>query len=122
MSGYLISFIVYTTAMVGVIFLALFVYKKVAAGYGSSSNSKFLNVEDCISLAPRKNLYVIRAGKERFLVASDAERTSLISKLDENSFARRSQIQSAVDDLPAIVDFPKKEKETTVFQNIVNRI
>lgn len=97
-------------------------YKKVAAGYGSSSNSKFLNVEDCISLAPRKNLYVIRAGKERFLVASDAERTSLISKLDENSFARRSQIQSAVDDLPAIVDFPKKEKETTVFQNIVNRI
>lgn len=89
MSGYLISFIVYTTAMVGVIFLALFVYKKVAAGYGSSSNSKFLNVEDCISLAPRKNLYVIRAGKERFLVASDAERTSLISKLDENSFARQ---------------------------------
>ena len=28
MSGYLLNFIVYTAAMVGVIFLAVFVYKK----------------------------------------------------------------------------------------------
>lgn len=122
MSGYLINFVVYTAAMVGLIFFALFVYKKTSAGFGASSKSKFLNVEDCISLAPRKNLYVIRAGKERFLVASDVDRTSLISKLDENSsIPRHIEQKSSVDDLPTIVDFPKK-KETTVFQNIVNRI
>ncbi len=122
MSGYLINFIVYTTAMVGLIFLALFVYKKTAAGFGTSSKSKFLNVEDCISLAPRKNLYVIRAGKERFLVASDVDRTSLISKLDDNSSLQKIvDKKSSVDDLPTIVDFPKK-RETTVFQNIINRI
>ena len=122
MSGYLVSFIVYTTAMVGVIFLALFVYKKVSEGYNSTCKSKFLNVEESISLSPRKNLYVIRAGKERFLIASDMERTTLISKLDENASVRRKEIQATVDELPSIVDFPKKDKETTVFQNIVNRI
>ena len=30
----------------------------------------------------RKQLYVIRAGKERFLIASDAERTTFLSKLN----------------------------------------
>ena len=81
MGGYLINFIVYTTAMVGIIFLAVFVYKKFSCTV--SSKSKFLNVEECISLAPRKELYVVRAGSERFLVASDVGRTSLISKLDD---------------------------------------
>lgn len=122
MSGYLVSFVVYTTAMVGIIFLALFVYKKVSMGYAHTSKSKFLNVEETISLAPRKNIYVIRAGKERFLVASDAERTSLISKLDENTSSRKIEKLAAVDELPTIVDFPKANRETTVFQNIISQI
>lgn len=119
MSGYFLNFIVYTAAMIGVIFLAVFVYKKFS--YNGTSKSKFLNVEDCISLAPRKNLYIIRAGKERFLVASDAERTSLISKLDENSTKIQSQEnKSSIDDLPAIVDFKPKTKDTkSVLKNIV---
>ncbi len=121
MSGYLINFVVYTAAMVGLIFLALFVYKQTTQGFGMSSKSKFLNVEDSISLAPRKNLYIIRAGKERFLVASDVDRTSLISKLDDNATFKRQELKSSVDELPTIVDFPKN-KETTVFQNIVKRI
>lgn len=122
MSGYLVNFVVYTTAMVGIIFLAVFVYKKVSQGYGFTSKSKFLNVEESISLAPRKNLYVIRAGKERFLVASDAERTSLISKLDDNTSSRKMEKSSVVDELPTIVDFPKQNRETTVFQNIISKI
>ena len=80
MGGYLLNFIVYTAAMIGIIFAALFVYKKTAVNFQSSS--KFLKVEDSISLSPRKQLFVVRAGNERFLVASDAERTNLISKLE----------------------------------------
>ena len=114
MSGYLINFIVYTTAMVGVIFLAVFVYKKFS--YNGVSHSKFLNVEDCISLAPRKNLYVVRAGNERFLVASDAERTSLISKLDINS--KQSKVSTSVDELPSLVDLENRRKSNKVFKNI----
>lgn len=124
MSTYLLNFIVYTTAMIGVIFIALFVYKKFS--FSSISKSKFLNVEDSISLAPRKNLYVIRAGNERFLVASDAERTSLISKLDENYIKSEveplNKIDNKIDDLPSIVDFQKPTRGKKVFKNIVNNI
>ena len=122
MSGYFFNFIVYTAAMIGVIFLAVFVYKKFS--YNGTSKSKFLNVEDCISLAPRKNLYIIRAGRERFLVASDAERTSLISKLDEtytkNTVIQKEITKSSVDDLPAIVNLKSKAKDSnSVLKNIV---
>lgn len=117
MSGYLINFIVYTTAMVGIIFLAVLVYKNFSAA--ASSKSKFLNVEDCINLAPRKNLYVIRAGEERFLVASDVDRTSLISKLDIKT---TEKIDSKVDNLPDIIDFQIKKENKKVFKNIINNI
>ena len=124
MSTYLLNFIVYTTAMIGVIFIALFVYKRFSCS--SISKSKFLNVEDSISLAPRKNLYVVRAGNERFLVASDAERTSLISKLDENYIKSEveplNKIDNKNDDLPSIVDFQKPTRGKKVFKNIVNNI
>lgn len=111
MSTYLLNFIVYTTAMVGIIFLAVLVYKKFSCNSGSKS--QFLNVEDCISLAPRKNLYVVRAGNERFLVASDAERTSLISKLGETP-------KASVEELPSIVNIHKGKSADEVFKNLVN--
>ncbi len=135
MSGYLVNFIVYTAAMVGIIFLAVFVYKKFS--YCSTSRSKFLNVEECISLGPRKELFVVRAGQERFLVASDVGRTSLISKLDDNSHVQKNEVVSSsssvlrtntncsVDDLPTIVDFPRGQRTTAqkkVFKNIINNI
>ena len=126
MSTYLLNFIVYTTAMIGVIFIALFVYKRFSCS--SISKSKFLNVEDSISLAPRKNLYVIRAGNEKFLVASDAERTSLISKLDENYVKSEieplNKIDDKIDELPTIVNFQKPQNKNSkkVFKNIVNNI
>ena len=120
MSGYLVNFIVYTSAMIGVIFLAVLVYKK--CSFNGTSKSKFLNVEDSISLAPRKTLYVVRAGQERFLIASDVDRTSLISKLDHNASMQISK--SSVEDLPSIVDFPKSSSndEKKVFKNIINNI
>ena len=137
MSGYLVNFIVYTAAMVGIIFLAVFVYKKFS--YCSTSRSKFLNVEECISLGPRKELFVVRAGQERFHVASEVGRTSLISKLDDNSPVQKNEIVSSsssssvlktntncsVDDLPTIVDFPRGQRATAqkkVFKNIINNI
>ena len=128
MSTYLLNFIVYATAMIGVIFVAVFVYKKFS--YNSVSKSQFLNVEDCISLAPRKNLYVVRAGKERFLVASDAERTTLISKLGQKEQVSQIQseqmykenAQSSVDELPQIVNFKKAKGSNQILKNIVNNI
>ncbi len=124
MSGYLINFIVYTAAMVGIIFLALFVYKKFS--YCAVSKSKFLDIEDCIGLGPRKNLYVIRAGHERFLVASDVDKTSLISKLDIKSnngdvINIKSEDMQGVDELPSIVNINKAQPKK-VFKDLMNKL
>ena len=109
MGGYIANFTVYTMAMLGLICFALFVYKKFLMG-NNSKNSNFLGIEECISLAPRKTLYVVRAGNERFLIASDVDKTSLISKLDTNTKEQRVEKQTGVEDLPVIVDFKSKEK------------
>ena len=112
MSGYLVNFMIYTLAMVGLIFLALFIYKKTAVMPGGKSRSKFLGVEDVMSLTPRKNLYVVRAGNERFLIASDMERTTLISKLENNTQEENIPVINtpSVDDLPDITNYSARKK------------
>lgn len=84
MTGYLISFLVYTSAMIGVIFLALFVFKTFS-NKCFSKKSSLLHIEDSINLSPRKTLYVIKVENEKFLIASDVERTTMISKLESHS-------------------------------------
>lgn len=81
MGGYIANFTVYTMAMIGLIFFAVFVYKKFTDGTMRSGENKFLSVEDSMSLSPRKTLHIVRAGSEKFLIASDVDRTTLISKL-----------------------------------------
>ena len=51
-----------------------------------------LSVEDSLSLSPRKTLYVIREGSERFLIAGDLERTTLISKLENKPVGQVSRV------------------------------
>lgn len=84
MGSYIANFTVYTMAMLGLIFFAIFVYKKFMDGGLGTKNSKFLNIEETMNINPRKSLLVVRAGNERFLIASDVDRTTLLSKLDEN--------------------------------------
>ena len=78
--GYLTNFIVYTLAMVGVIMLAVLVFKT-STSTGVKASSKFLKVHDTLSLGPRKTLYIVSAGEEKFLIAGDVDKTTLISKL-----------------------------------------
>lgn len=84
MGGYIANFTVYTMAMIGLICFAVFVYKKITDGTMRSNNTKFLSIEETMSLTPRKTLHVVRAGNEKFLIASDVDRTTLISKLEWN--------------------------------------
>ena len=92
--GYLTNFIVYTLAMVGVIMLAIIVFKMTTTP-SKKGNSKFLNIQETLSLSPRKTLYVISAGDEKFLIAGDADRTTLISKLEnkENFEIKKQETQ-----------------------------
>ena len=79
--GYITNFIVYTLAMVGVIVVALLVFKN-ATSIGGGKASKYLKIIDSISLGQRKNLYIVSTGKEQFLIAGDVNNTCLISKLE----------------------------------------
>ena len=79
--GYLANFMVYTLAMVGVIVLALFVFKN-STGIQRTKGSKYLKIVDALSIGQRKTLYIVSTGNEKFLIASDVDKTNLISKLE----------------------------------------
>lgn len=80
--GYLTNFMVYTLAMIGVIAIALLVFKNSSAFGGCGCKSKYLKIIDSLTIAPRKTLYVVSTGRENFLIAGDADKTTLISKLE----------------------------------------
>ncbi len=79
--GYLANFMVYTLAMVGVIVVALLIFKSATSGGITGGKSKYLKIIDTLNLAPRKTLYIVSTGREKFLIAGDVDKTSLISKL-----------------------------------------
>ena len=93
--GYLTNFIVYMLAMVGLMMLALFVFKK-STGSVKKGQSKFLKVHDTLSLGPRKTLYIVSAGNEKFLIAGDVDKTSLISKLGENETSTKTDFKETM--------------------------
>lgn len=79
MTGYIMNFGVYTMAMIGIIVVALLVYKKsTAMNLGKQGG---LKIDEKIALNARKSLYVVNANGERFLIAGDMDNTSLIAKL-----------------------------------------
>ena len=92
MTSYLANFSIYTLAMVGIIFTALFVFKKAMNGNMFSKKSSYLQVEETLNLSPRKTLYVVKAGGEKFLLAGDVDRTALIARLDGKIQCLESEI------------------------------
>ena len=90
--GYITNFIVYTLAMVGVIVVALLVFKN-ATSIGSCKGSKYLKIIDSISLGQRKNLFIVSTGKEQFLIAGDVNNTCLISKIENLNPINNSEIK-----------------------------
>ncbi len=80
--GYLGNFIVYVSAMIGVIVVALLVFKQATSGGSLGHKSKYLKLIDTMPLGQRKNLCIVSTGKEQFLIASDVDKTTLISKLE----------------------------------------
>lgn len=86
-TGYLINFTVYTSAMIGILFIGFIIAKKsLSINDGQSRKNKFLTVESSLSLEPRKNLYVVKAGSERFLISTDAEGSHFLTRLETNNF------------------------------------
>ena len=90
MSSYISHFAVYLFAMVGFISVALVVVKKSVINGYSKKSSSFLQVEDTITIAPKKSLYVIKAGEKKLLIASDEGRTTFLTELTEKEKLQKS--------------------------------
>ena len=91
MGGYLVNFSVYTFAMIGFLFFAVMVYKKTSVSVKSSKKGG-MEIEESLSLSPRKRLHVVRVNDEKFLIAADTERTEFLAKLDNSEKAEDSNI------------------------------
>ena len=94
--GYLGNFIVYLLAMLGLMMLAVFIFKNCTTKI-NNTNGKDIKVLDSISIGARKNLLVVSVGKEKFLIASDADRTALISKLEDENVTIQSTLPKVAD-------------------------
>ena len=92
--GYLGNFIVYVSAMIGVIVVALLVFKQATSGGSLGHKSKYLKLIDTMPLGQRKNLFIVSTGKEQFLIASDVDKTTLISKLENVEESLPAKVQS----------------------------
>lgn len=117
--GYITNFIVYTLAMVGVIVVALLVFKN-ATSIGINKASKYLRIIDSISLGQRKNLYIVSTGKEQFLIAGDVNNTSLISKLEGISIQNETK-QDLFDAIKPTVSSFKETLESLPKQNYTDK-
>ena len=120
MGGYLVNFAVYTMAMTGLIFFALMVYKK-CSEYGrlTMTKTRLIDIEETISLAPRKTLHIVRVNNERFLIAGDVDKTTLLAKLNSDSSVADTQIPDIkISDIP----IPELKQNTNDSNNKVTNI
>ena len=83
MTHYLIKFIFYTSGVIGLLFIAFLVAKNsLNINTAFAKKNKNLEIEESLSLSPRKTLHVVRAFNEKFLIASDATSTTLLATLN----------------------------------------
>ena len=94
MTGHLTGFLVYMLAMLGIIFIALVVVKKSMTFSSVKQKNSFLKIESRLNIEPRKNLYVIKAGNERFLVSSGIEGCQFMTKIGEKNIPSKTEIST----------------------------
>jgi len=103
MGVFLVNFVIFTMSIIGVIALVLFVFKKSMINANFNKPNSTLKIEESININPRKSLYVVKAGKEKFLIASDAERTTFLSKLETDT---NLKVASEVKEQNNTITFP----------------
>lgn len=129
MTGYLIHFSIYTLAMIGIIFAALFTFKAFS-NKCFSKKSSMLKIEDSMNLSQRKTIYIIKAENERFLIASDTDRTCLISKLgekqardDKSAYLTSFDGIESMHEFSSVVDFNKERiKKGPIMRELAKKV
>lgn len=140
MKVYILNFLVYTMAMVGVIYASLMIFKRTMTQNNQNSNNNSLKIESSLNIGPRKTLHVIKVDGERFLIASDIQNTTFLSKLNDNkkelNFEKEKNIKPQkkmfMDELNELRKYDKKEsisvidginkEEKSVFRELIQKL
>ncbi len=117
MITYIAAFIFYTMAMIGILIVGYIVYKKTILT--SKKDTKgMIKVIDSLPIGPKKTLLVVKIKNEKFLIASGAEHTTFLSKLDEDdnktNLKMSKQTMQNVNKNP---DFTSKKQDYEAFLN-----
>lgn len=120
MGGYIINFTVYTLAMSGLIFFAFYVYKRVMNGSILPPKNHDMYIEETVNINPRKSLMIVNTGGERFLIASDVDKTTLISKLSSQTLEKVVMTSKKSPDMSTENDTIISEKTTAIDLEKVN--
>lgn len=116
---YLGSFTLYTLLAIGMIYAAYWYVRKASGnGFGllrkATDTKARLEIESMLSLEPRKNLYVVRAGQERFLIATGAENTHVLSKLDAEMAIAAQPVATMTEEAALVPEEPPVVAEVVV--------
>lgn len=84
MTSYITGFIFYTLAMIGVLVIGYLVYKKTNV-FSNMQTNGIIKIIDSLAISPKKVLMVVKIKNEKFLIASGAEHTTFLAKLDDNN-------------------------------------
>ena len=103
MINYIAAFIFYTLAMIGIMLVGLIIYKKTFV-INKSENKGMIKILDSYPIGPKKTLLVVKIRNEKFLIASGAEHTTFLSKLEndnvqKNTSEKKQQIQNFTSEL-----------------------
>lgn len=87
MTQFIMGFTVYTLGIIGLLVIGYVLAKYLInnAGRMPHKQRSFLKIEQAIGLEPRKSIYVLSAGKQKFLVATTPENVCLLSELDKDN-------------------------------------
>lgn len=82
----LFNFVFATVGMVVILYAVYFYLKQTmqlgGPGRATPQKGKGLRIESILPLEPRKRLYVVRSGQQRFLIATTMDKTELLTTLE----------------------------------------
>lgn len=119
MITYIMAFIFYTLAMVGILLIGFIVYKKTIINTKSDKKSS-MAILDSLQIAPKKQLLIVKIKNEKFLIASGLEHTTFLAKLEDNqkSYSINETIKQP--QISAIVEQNLNTQNAQNYQNTQN--
>ena len=126
MTHYLIKFIFYTAGVIGFMLIAYVIAKhSLNGGIAFKKKTGNLEIEETLSISPRKTLHIVKAFDEKFLIASDQNSTTLLAKLNsegEIPEETKQEFSEYLEEKPIKKQEIQNNKNTSVIQSMLEKL